>query len=307
MNAADRIRQLLDQRGCLLLDGSMGQELQRRGVPDDEQFWTALVLESSPDQVLDLHAEYVAAGADVITTCTYAINWNRFERAGQGDRFEALNRRACELARQAASRGERPVLVAGSLPPLRESYRPEQVPDLDRMLEEYARQTRILADYVDLFLCETLTSAVESRAAATAALEVAGERPVWVSWTLMDDGSGRLRSGERLAAAAAQLCDLDVHGLLVNCSTPEALTAGLDELVACDVAVHGVYANGFLPIGLPEAPRSSGFGAREDLDPDAYAHWARRWIAGGANLLGGCCEVGPPHIARLRRLIDRTA
>lgn len=285
----------------------MGQELQRRGVPDDARFWTAPVLESSPDQVLDLHAEYVAAGADVITTCTYAINWHRFERAGQSDRFEPLNRRACELARQAASNSGRPLLVAGSLPPLRESYRPEQVPDREVMLEEYTRQARILADYVDLFLCETLTSAAESRAAATAALRVAGERPVWVSWTLMDDCSGRLRSGERPADAAAQLDDLDVTGLLINCSTPESLAAGLDELVACNGIVHGVYANGFHPIGLTDSSESTGFGAREDLDPEAYADWARRWIDAGANLVGGCCEVGPSHIARLRQLIDSRA
>lgn len=302
------IAQLLASRGTLILDGSMGQELLHRGVPDDPVLWSATALQDNAAAVEALHAAYLAAGADILTTNTYATNLNRFRADRSLARFERLNRLAGEIARDAITVSERDdALLAASVPPMRGSYRADQVLSFDRMLEEYAPQVEILADYVDIFLCETMSSAEEGRAAATAALAVAGERPVWVSWTLQDGGSDRLRSGESLAEAIAALASLGVSGYLVNCCSPESASLALPQLADRDVTVKGAYANGFvaIPDTWLKGDGADVLGKRTDLDPAAYARYAEEWIAAGANLVGGCCEIGPAHIAEIAAL--RTA
>jgi homocysteine S-methyltransferase len=112
------------------------------------------------------------------------------------------------------------------------------------------------------------------------------------------DGT-KLRSGENLADVlplAGQAA-----ALLANCSSPEAITAAMDVLATGNLPFGG-YANGFTTITdgfLETKPTVDALTARTDLDPDAYAAFAMRWIAQGATIVGGCCEVGPAHIAKL--------
>ena len=108
---------------------------------------------------------------------------------------------------------------------------------------------------VDLFLCETMASAEEGRAAATAACEAG--KPVWVSWTLDDDAVGLLRSGETLAAAADAVADLPIAARLVNCSRPETIDAALSALKPLGAPV-GAYANGFTADPRAQAWRHGG-------------------------------------------------
>ena len=107
------------------------------------------------------------------------------------------------------------VLIAGCLPPLFGSYHPALTISFDETLAIYRRIVAEEAERVDLMLCETMASAEEARAAATAAAE--SGKPVWVSWTLADEGPPRLRSGETLAAAAEALAGIPVAARLVNC------------------------------------------------------------------------------------------
>src|SRR5690606_16978628 len=134
---------------------------------------------------------------------------------------------------------------AGCLPPLFGSYAPTLRLPFDETLAIYRRVVAEQAGRVDLFLCETMASAEEALAAATAAAE--SGRPVWVSWTLADDGAPRLRSGETLADAAKAVAHLPLAARLVNCSRPEAVDAAFDDLVALGGTV-GAYANGFTAV-----------------------------------------------------------
>jgi S-methylmethionine-dependent homocysteine/selenocysteine methylase len=287
-----------------LLDGSMGQELINRGAGGHGLLWAAQALFESPETVLAIHRDYIAAGADVICTNTYSCIRNKFEPAGLAGRLEEMNRLAAQLANEARDRAGREVLVAGSLPPQMGSYRPDLVTSEERMLALYDEQSSFLADYVDLLLCETMSTAAEARAAATAASQHG--KPVWVSWTLEDSETGRLRSGETLGEAFDAVSDLPIDAFLVNCSAPESITRAMPELVSLTDRPAGGYANGFTPIpekwdyrGEQSLPPS-----RRDLGPDRYAEFAARWIAAGARIVGGCCEIGPRHIAGLRSLID---
>ena len=100
---------------------------------------------------------------------------------------------------------------------------------------------------------------------------------------------------------------LPVSALLVNCCPPESVTAGLPALAraAGTERPFGGYANGFVPIpeGWDLRVHGDTPAPRGDLGPDTYAAHVARWIGEGARLVGGCCEVGPAHIARLRALL----
>jgi S-methylmethionine-dependent homocysteine/selenocysteine methylase len=287
-----------------LLDGSMGQELINRGVTGHGLLWSAGALLDSPQTILDIHLDYISAGADIITTNTYSATKKVLAQAGIENRFTELNQLACELAQEARQQSKRPVLIAGSLPPFGESYRPDLVGSFNEIEPLYREQAKLLAPHVDLILCETMSSVDEAVAAVTGA-SVAG-KPVWVSWTLADEGAPVLRSGEAITQAVNALDGLDVSAMLLNCSPPEALSRGIPLLRSQTELPVGAYGNAFTPIppmwehnhddDLPPA--------RTDLDPLTYARQAQLWLENGATIIGGCCEVGPHHIAKLRRLID---
>ena len=286
----------------ILLDGGMGQELIHRSANKNPRDWSATYLMEEPDLVRQLHFDFIKAGARVITLNTYTASFTRMGMTGGADRVPELHRVAGEVARAARDdagvEGEG-VLIAGCLPPLNGSYRPERVRSFEVNLEEYRRMVALQARYTDLCICETMSSAEEARAAATAAAE--SGRPVWVAWTLHETGAPALRSDESVADAFAGLAGIPVAAVLANCTSPEAITAAMPALVATGAPAGG-YANAFQPVPrtyLPGVPVRH-LGVRDDVDPDAYAAAAMGWVAQDARIVGGCCEVGPAHIARLR-------
>jgi S-methylmethionine-dependent homocysteine/selenocysteine methylase len=287
----------------ILLDGGMGRELRARGVELSETIWSANALLVAPDIVRQIHIDYIDAGADVITTNTYGVIRTDLRNAGIEGRFAEMNVLAGELARDARAASGRPVLIAGSLPPLRGSYRPDLVGPLDEVRPLYREQADLLAPYVDLFLCETMSSGGEALAAASAATETG--LPVWVSFTLDDHDLGRLRSGETIGDALELLRGLPVEGVLANCCAPESISAALPEIVRSGRAFTGGYANTFQPVPSEWTLEGDGFlPTRDDLDAQAYATHAWGWLEAGATVVGGCCGTGPEHIQRLRTLID---
>jgi len=289
----------------ILLDGGMGRELRFRGVDVTTAIWAANGLIAAPDTVRQIHQDYIAAGADIITTNTYGIIRSNLAVEGLEEKFEELNLLACTLARQARQKSGTAVLIAGSLPPLAGSYRPDLVGEIEDLVPLYMEQAELLAPHVDLILCETMSSAAEGRAAALAACQTG--KPVWVAWTLHEDRSGNLRSAETISLAAEYLSDLPVSGFLVNCCAPESITRALPQLIATGADYVGGYANTFQPI--PEDWRLEGdkqtdglLDLRNDLDPENYAGYVGRWLQDGANVVGGCCGTRPAHIAKIEEL-----
>ena len=290
----------------VLLDGGMGRELRRRGVDIPDTIWSANALVSAPETVRQVHADFIAAGADVIITNSYGVIRSDLACEGLEGRFAELNRLACELAAQARDGAGREVLIAGSLPPLRGSYRPDLVGPRAEIEPLYAEQAALLAPHVDLLICETMSSATEALAAAGAAC--ATGKPVWVAWSLHEDRSGRLRSGESVAEAHRALGGLPVQAYLANCCAPESISAAMRELVALGAGPVGGYANAFAPVPQDWTLDGGGsgdgkLGLRQDLAPEAYAGFAAAWLEAGARLIGGCCGIGPEHIARLAELV----
>lgn len=283
-----------------ILDGGMGQELIARSARPPTALWGTQVMIDDPEIVRGIHADYFAAGAEIATANTYALHHDRLDRHGLGNRFAELHSLACRLAveaRDAHGAG----LVAGATGPLGKSYIGDEGPAHGEARRRYDEVARAQAPHVDLFLAETVPSTARARATLDG-LEGHG-RPIWISVTVNDTDGTRLRSGEPVTDMLGVIEGRPVEALLVNCSFPEAVTQAVAALAGASVPI-GAYANGFTRI--PDAFLRIGatvdlLEKRRDLTPEAYASFAQEWRRLGATIIGGCCEVGPGHIAEVAR------
>lgn len=284
----------------LILDGGMGRELERTGAPFRQPEWSALALIEAPETVRAVHQSYVAAGANIITTNSYAlvpfhIGQERFD--ADGERLAAL---AGQMAREAAAGSD--VRVAGSIPPVFGSYQPELFdPVAAKAL--FAPLVAGLAPYVDFWLAETQSSLAEATGAAQA-VQATG-KPLWISFTLKDEVTGQaapqLRSGESVADAARLAKSLGAEAILFNCAKPEVMGPALAiaKAEAPDL-LHGVYANAFEESQDEDGAANETVSAlREELNPHGYCDWAKQWQEAGARIIGGCCGIGHEHIHHL--------
>jgi homocysteine S-methyltransferase len=280
-----------------LLDGGMGQELLRRSANPPSPLWSAQVLVDEPEIVEAVHLDYINAGARVITLNSYSITPERLERNGDPAMFQTLQAKAISLAKAASVKSGKDIQIAGCLPPLEGSYRPDIAPDNDTSLAIYRRVVAEQCDHVDLFLCETLSSVSAVRIATLAAVE--SGVPVWTAMTVVDGDGTKLRSGESLNDGIAAAVDAGASAVLVNCSWPESLSQSI-PLLAKSGLPFGAYANGFTSVDqLTPGGTVAKLEARSDLGPEAYAKHALSWVDAGASIVGGCCETGPAHIEEL--------
>ena len=281
-----------------LLDGGMGQELVARSTKPPTGLWSTQFIMDQPDLISAVHDDYFAAGAEVATTSTYAVHRDRLAPFDVEHLFESLHETACKLA--VASRDNHGSgKVAGSLGPSGWSYRPDLAAPAEQAAELFAEIARLHAPYVDLHICETMSSVDQARGAVMGA-SVTG-KPVWLAISVDDDNGKLLRSGEPVADVIPLLAQYEIAALLVNCSTPEAIGQTMVELAGYDVPIGG-YANGFVDIAgsFKEAGSTvDKLETRTNLGPTIYAEMVAKWVADGATIIGGCCEVGPAHIREL--------
>lgn len=289
-------------KSVILLDGGMGQELVRRSGVSPTPLWSVRVMLDNPALVETLHIDFIRAGAKVISLNNYVATPARLTRDASLDLFELIHTAAINMARSARTKAGVPnVQIAGCLPPIIASYKPELTPSAEECLAQYRLLVAVQKDAVDVMFCETMATIREATAAATAARE-AGLRTM-VSFTLDDENPAQLRSGESLQDAVAAVERLGVEAVAVNCSTPETVSDAMPALVAAFPCVGG-YANGFRSIAaLNAGGTTAALKAREDLTPSAYAAYALQWADAGAKIIGGCCEVGPDHIAEMARVL----
>lgn len=289
----------------MVLDGGMGRELLRIGAPFRQPEWSALSLWEGPEWVVQAHTNFIEAGAQMVTTNSYAlvpfhIGEERF--AEQGLELAELSGR---LARQAADAAGWPVLVAGSLPPLFGSYRPDLfVPaESQRIIDPLVQG---LAPHVDVWLGETLGSIIEAHTVREALDRAGSTLPLWISYTLDDHHSGTLRSGESIDAAVRTALDLGAVAVLFNCCQAETITDALAIAgpLAEGRARTGGYANRFVAAHAADTQANAGLAQfRDDLDAASYGEFVEQWLAAGATLVGGCCGMDPTHIARIAALV----
>ncbi|MEZ7813248.1 MAG: S-methylmethionine-dependent homocysteine/selenocysteine methylase [Paracoccaceae bacterium] len=285
-----------------LLDGGMGQELLGRSQDNPSPLWATQVMLDHPDLVREIHLDYYQSGATIATTNTYALHHDRLIPQGQDNLFLALYAHAlgqASEARAAHASGR----IAGSIGPLVVSYGANVVAPVEETAPKYAEIANLLAPHVDFLLIETMAGLLQAEGALKGASEAG--LPVWVSFTVDDTDGTRLRSGENVVEIERLVETYRPAALLANCSLPEVMSQALDCLSKFDLP-FGAYANGFTHI--PDSFKIQGATAehltrRNDLNPEKYAQFAMDWVAQGATIVGGCCEVGPAHIRELAKCL----
>lgn len=286
----------------VLLSGACGTELERRGAATPLPLWSAAALLDAPDLVRAVHADHVRAGADVVTANTFRTLRRTLARAGRDPReARRLVRTAVALAREAVAaeaRGRR-VLVAGSVAPLEDCFRPDLVPDDATLRVEHGlRVGDLVAAGADLALVETMNTVREAVAALGAC--AAARLPAAVSFTCAP--GARVLSGEPLADAVAAVAPWRPLAVLVNCCPVDVATEAVGALVAAAGGVPvGAYANG---LGRPDDARGWCFEPGCGADVAAYRAAAARWLDLGARWVGGCCGTTPAYVEALHALLE---
>ena len=297
----------LDAGDIVILDGGIGSELEKTGVSMDHQLWCGMAMETNPDLVTKVHESYLNAGAEVITANTYSTGRHALKLAGLGDRTDAWNRAAVRLARGAIDASGRDAVLAGSV----SNFASWDGLNADQMRASFAEQGRILVDEgVDLIILETLASppdVVRAITEETQDLEV----PVWLAMSVKaDDDTGAIMHGQEehkdysknpvgyqpFEDMIAAVSDCGVEAMLMMHSQRQVTKAAVEILAANFDGPIGAYPNA----GYWKRPE---WVFVDDLTPEVYAAEAQSWIAAGARIVGGCCGVGPEHIAAVRSVV----
>ena len=314
---------LLRQR-IAIIDGAMGTMVQRHKLGEADfrgQRFAAhahdlkgnndLLVLTQPDVIRAIHAQYLAAGADIIETNTFGATRIAQEDYGLGHVAREMNVAAARIARSAAdefSRADQPRFVAGALGPTpRTASISPDVNDasarnvsFDQLRDAYREQAEgLLEGGCDLFLVETIFDTLNAKAAIFALDELmqdSGERlPVIISGTVTD-ASGRILSGQTVAAFWHSVRHARPLAVGLNCALGAAVMRPyIEELsrVAADTYVS-CYPNA----GLPNPMSETGFDETPDVTGGLMEEFAR---AGFLNLAGGCCGTTPEHIAEIAR------
>ncbi|NKB34296.1 MAG: homocysteine S-methyltransferase family protein [Pseudomonadales bacterium] len=293
-----------------LLDAGMGKTLSMKGVDIPPTIWSANALIVAPEVVVEVHKENIAAGANIISTNSYGIIRAEMAKAGIEDKYVELNQIAGNLAETAVAETKAQVLIAGSLPPQNGSYRPDRVMDVSVIEPLYEEQVELLDSYVDLFLCETMSTIVEATTACKAAMQ--SSKPVIVGLSLHDEKRACLRSGESLEDAISKLEELGAIGIVANCCLPERISDAMGVLAEANVKFKGGYGNAFTQVPsdwlLDGNKETDGrLSLRDDLSPEHYSEFVQNWIEQGANFVGGCCGTTALHTAAIRSSISGEA
>ena len=305
MAPIQRLEARLRTGGPVILDGANGTELERLGVRMDQGVWCARALADCPEMVHEVHRRYIEAGADVITTNSFAATRDAMRHHGLASHFEDWNRRSVRIAREERDRSSRAesIVVAGSV----SSYGRFDKLDFGTNSDHFRAQGEILVDEgVDLLILEAPGSAsrtIEAMVNATSDLGV----PVWVSISCVPDrDTGAIMLGIEESGEASGVAQ--TYGPLAEAVREIMSVGGSAVLMMHSVrdvtedAVKVMRTNYAGPVG---AYPNAGYWTRpnwtfvDQVSPDEYLGDARRWIEAGATIVGGCCGVGVEHIRAL--------
>jgi len=284
----------------LLIDGGTGTELRRRGAPLDPIAWSGLAALTHSEILTAIHADYLAAGADVITTNTFACTRFVLDAKGFGSERQRIVRASVEAARAARDRCGRDALIAGALSCFPPGFDVRRYPKPDDERAAYLELAAGLADAgVDLIVLEMMEDTEHARRACDAVREIG--LPFWLGVSVRRARDGRLVAydfpGTPFEAVLDALLGFRPEVVNVMHSPPRDVKAALRALGARFGGAIGAYPETGEP--LPDGRPG------ESLDAESFAALAATWLDEGVAVLGGCCGTTPAHIRALRALLDR--
>ena len=281
----------------ILLDGATGTELEKRGVPMHGKAWTAEAVLSSPEAVVAVHKDYIEAGADILTVNSFSLAKHMLLPAGLSDKFRHLNREAVQLAVRARNEsGASGVAIAGSIAPTTFcSAVIPGYPNCPEALSWYIEQAEVQAEAgAEILIVEMIEDLEKGCLAVEAACSTG--LPVWLGFSCQRNAAGDLMLWDLRQTLTEGVEVISRIGgsvsFIMHTDVPEVTEAFL-ELKRCWQGPLGVYAHsGFFV--MPNWQFT-------DISPINYALAVGEWIDMGAQLIGGCCGIGPAHIKELKK------
>ena len=279
----------------LFLDGALGTEFYNRGVFINRSYEELNV--SNPELVRQVHRDYVAAGADLITTNTFGANRLRLQAFGLEEKLQDIVLAGVRLAQEAA--GDR-AFVAGSIGPTGARLTPVGRLSPGQAYRTFKEQAALM-DGVDVFLLETFTDLGELWQAVRAVRDVAPDRPIVACLSFNVDLDGTVVEGPDPREAARTISSWEVAALGVNCSNgPKVVLEVLEEMARATE----------LPlVASPNAGQPQLVDGRTIYmaAPEYMAEFARRFVNRGASIVGGCCGTTPAMLREMRGFVRSVA
>ena len=284
----------ITEKGFVLADGAIGTNLFAKGLEtgDAPELWNI----DEPEKVLELHREFVEAGADILLTNSFGGNEYRLKLHQAQNKVELVNQEAVRLAKIAANEADRPVFVAGSMGPTGELFSPLGTMSYDKAFAAYEAQAKAIEKAgADAIWIETMSSMEEMEACVKAAQTTS--LPVFATMTF--DTAGRTMMGILPAAYAEQAGDLSLDAYGANCGIGPAELLDTVQQFAKVKTNSLIIAKG--NCGIPEYVEGA---IHYHGTPALMAEYAICARAAGAQIIGGCCGTSPAHLRAMRDALD---
>ena len=287
----------------ILIDGGMGQELIHRSKVKPDGLWSARVMLDNYDLVVDLHRDFIKAGAEAITLNSYSVTPQKLKRYNLEELFIPLQKSAIKAAIEAkkSSSFETDTKIIGCLPPLVMSYKTDIGLDKNEAKDTYKKIVEIQEPHVDILCCETVCSIEEAHIATETALTT--DKKVWLSFCVKEENGTFLRSGEYLEDALREFDNSKIDSFLINCAPPEAIHSSI-KVMKNFSKPYGALPNAFVTVNDLDIHNDvSILKKRSDLNINKFTSEILSYIKNNASIVGGCCEVGPKYIEALKNEI----
>ena len=292
------IKQRLENNDTIILDGAIGAELEKKGAKMHKDLWCGTCSVESPDLVKKVHEEYILAGADVITTNTYATTPIAMKQYGFDNQVNEFNKKSVQLAKEAVNNSNKDIAVAGSVSTFGSLYKY----GLEAMKPGFKEQLNILSNEgVDLIILEAMSSQadiVETIVECSSQTKL----PVWLSIScVIDDNTNKVMLGfsdtfdtdtnvyEDFETSMDNFSKIHQGPILIAHSDIEVTGQAIKIAKKKFNGVLGAYPNR----GHYEKPHWKFV---DNITPSEYLEKARSWVDDGAQIVGGCCGVGVEEI-----------
>lgn len=273
----------------LILDGAIGSYLQQKGFEIDDNLWTTNINRTNPDEVFQIHQEYIEAGADIITSNSFRTNPASLSKSGTGSAAKYV-KEAVELAKQAAI-GKK-VLIAGSNPPAEDCYQNERTINYNKLEMNHRNHIDLLVDNsIDFVLNETQSHFDEIKIICDHCDR--NDIPYVVSLYVLDNL--KILSGEGLESILSFLKDHKVMAIGFNCISPSLFLKIIGSVQIPEK--WGFYLN--CGSGRPQDKVINC-----DVNPEEYLQFVKSSIVYHPAFVGSCCGSNPSHTQKIKEYLD---
>ena len=292
------IKQRLENNDIIILDGAIGAELEKKGAKMHKDLWCGTCSVESPDLVKKVHEEYILAGADIITTNTYATTPIAMKQYGFDNQISEFNKKSVQLAKEVVKNTNKDVAIAGSVSTFGSLYKY----GLEAMKPGFKEQLNILSNEgVDLIILEAMSSQADI---VETIIECSSQTklPVWLSIScVINDNTNKVMLGyndtvdtdtnvyEDFETSMDNFSKIHQGPILIAHSDIEVTGQAIKIAKKKFNGVLGAYPNR----GHYEKPHWKFV---DNITPSEYLEKAKSWVGNGTQIIGGCCGVGVEEI-----------